>query len=130
MEGAGPLLTCGRPREVLEVVKPDNKTPAATASSHHTFNMKMDPTRKKKRRTFSSAEKEQIKHVRKHGACLECRSKKRKCKHVRDLPNDRPSPQILDSEDSEPVTPDPATWSSPLNFSPEMDFEGFVDKEF
>ncbi|KAI4170304.1 MAG: hypothetical protein LQ343_005057 [Gyalolechia ehrenbergii] len=129
--GDGQVLAFGQPREVLEaVVESDNTTPIATASSHRTFNMKMDPTLKKKRRTFSDAEKQRIKHVRKHGACIECKSKKRKCHHVPDLPNDGPSPQSPDSEDSEPVTPDPMTSSSPINFSPEIDFQEFVNMDF
>ncbi|KAL8934974.1 MAG: hypothetical protein Q9216_005644 [Gyalolechia sp. 2 TL-2023] len=120
-----------QPGEVTEAVVESNDTaPMSMAPSHHTFNMKMHPTSKKKRRTFSDAEKERIKHVRKHGACLECRNKKRKCIHVPVLPNDRPSPQSPDSVDSEPATPDPVTSSSPIRFSPEIDFVDFLNEGF
>ncbi|KAI4180595.1 MAG: hypothetical protein L6R41_007145 [Letrouitia leprolyta] len=128
---ASQILPFKQQSKDLDIIIATNETKLTpTASSNHIFNMKMDPTPKKKRRTFSDAEKERIKHVRKHGACLECRSKKRKCLHVPVLPNDRPSPQSPDSEDNEPVTPDSLFVPSPINFSPEPDFlEEFIDWE-
>ncbi|KAL8720286.1 MAG: hypothetical protein Q9225_002824 [Loekoesia sp. 1 TL-2023] len=86
----------------------------------------MAPTPKRKRRTFSDTEKERIKHVRRHGACLECKAKKRKCTHVPYSQNNR-HPQTPDSEDSELLTPEPVAMSSPINFTPEGDFEEFGD---
>ncbi|KAL8682021.1 MAG: hypothetical protein Q9186_001897 [Xanthomendoza sp. 1 TL-2023] len=66
----------------------------------------MDPTRKRKRRQFSDAEKEHIKRVRKIGACLTCKLKKCKCTHVPAPNPDPPSPLTSDTEDNEPITPE------------------------
>ncbi|KAL8756716.1 MAG: hypothetical protein Q9184_004406 [Pyrenodesmia sp. 2 TL-2023] len=64
----------------------------------------MSPTTKRKRRTFAEYEKERIRLVRRHGACLECKVKKRKCSHVPDEVDDNPSPST-GSEDNGPYTP-------------------------
>ncbi|KAL8799005.1 MAG: hypothetical protein Q9182_006217 [Xanthomendoza sp. 2 TL-2023] len=66
----------------------------------------MDPTRKRKRRQFSDAEREHIKHVRKVGACLDCKLKKCKCTHVSRPSPDPPSPLTPDTEDNEAITPE------------------------
>lgn len=129
--GVDQVLSSGLQSEALKaIIKSNNTSLTPTESSQHTFNRWMDPTPKRKRRKFSDAEKERMKQVRKHGACIECKSKKRKCLHVPILSSDRPSPQSPDTEDNEPVTPDSLIAPSPINFSPEVDFFGkFVDLE-
>lgn len=42
------------------------------------FSPRTEPTSKRKRRSFDGAEKERTKVIRKHGACLECRIKKKR----------------------------------------------------
>lgn len=109
------------------------ENPSPLETSNHTFNKDMSPTHKRKRRTFADSEKERIKHVRKHGACLECKVKKRKCVHVPDATDDRPSPST-ESQGSEPHTPgtdsaisreDAAQKPVPAKF----DYEAFLTPE-
>lgn len=73
-------------------------------SSQQSFDRNMSPTTKRKRRTFAEYEKERIRLVRKRGACLECKVKKRKCSHVSDEMDDGASPSTQ-SDGSDPQTP-------------------------
>ncbi|KAL8829295.1 MAG: hypothetical protein Q9170_006235 [Blastenia crenularia] len=126
--------TLGYPREIPEVhIERHVAIPIIPECTQHVFDMGMTSAPKRKRRTFSDTEKKRIKHVRKYGACLECKNKKRACKHVRDQPDDHPSPQTPESE-NEPATPDSDTvsslaYSTQKNIPQEFSYEDYLNDD-
>ncbi|KAL9600481.1 MAG: hypothetical protein Q9219_003132 [cf. Caloplaca sp. 3 TL-2023] len=108
----------GKPVTTVEVQVAPPRVAAGSSPQNHIFNLDMNEARKRKRyrRKLSDAEKERAKHVRKMGACIDCKEKKRKCLHVPDIPKEGQIPGLpnSESEDSEPVTPEPASVMEPI----------------